>query len=394
MINIEIYVYNREEGSSVLQKYPAIFSFFSGAGFLDLGFELSEYEVVYVNELHPPFIQSYKYSREQLGISAPKYGYHEGDIKELIEGNGKQQLSKLIKDCRKLSKIIGFIGGPPCPDFSVGGKNRGRHGDNGKLSATYIELICQQKPDFFLFENVKGLLRTKIHRDFFEELKGKIHKTGYVTTEKLINTIEYGVPQDRERIILIGFKKELIKRIGVNADETKTIPDNLFPWEQHIVHPMEKVLAYPWVAQTSFKENSIMDCPEGIPEELTVEYWFRKNDVYNHPNAGQYFNPKAGIVTFEVIPEGDVSKKSYKRLHRWRYSPTACYGNNEVHLHPYKIRRISVAEALAIQSLPKEFVLPQSLTLTNAFKTVGNGVPFLAAKAVAETILDFLGVVK
>ena len=68
------------------------------------------------------------------------------------------------------------------------------------------------------------------------------------------------------------------------------------------------------------------------------------------------------------------------------------YGNNEVHLHPYKARRLSVAEALALQSLPKEFQLPQNITLSNAFKTVGNGVPYEASKGIAETILDFLKV--
>ncbi|MEJ1938915.1 DNA cytosine methyltransferase, partial [Nostoc sp. NIES-2111] len=130
-----------------------------------------------------------------------------------------------------------------------------------------------------------------------------------------------------------------------------------------------------------FRENSIISCPDGIPQELTVEYWFRKNKVLSHPNSEHYFQPRAGITKFASIPEGDASKKSFKRLHRWRYSPTACYGNNEVHLHPYKIRRISVAEALAIQSLPTNFVLPENMSLTNMFKTIGNGVPYLASKA-------------
>ena len=77
-------------------------------------------------------------------------------------------------------------------------------------------------------------------------------------------------------------------------------------------------------------------------------------------------------------------------MHRWRYSPTAAYGNNEVHLHPYKARRITVSEALAIQSLPKKFIIPADTTLTNMFKTVGNGVPYLAAKGVAETIYKYI----
>ena len=59
-------------------------------------------------------------------------------------------------------------------------------------------------------------------------------------------------------------------------------------------------------------------------------------------------------------------------------------------MHPYKPRRISAAEALAIQSLPKEFVIPDCITLTDMFKTIGNGVPFLAAKGLAENIFDFI----
>ena len=88
--------------------------------------------------------------------------------------------------------------------------------------------------------------------------------------------------------------------------------------------------------------------------------------------------------------EGDDSKKCYKRLHRWRYSPTAAYGNNEVHLHPYKARRLSVAETLAIQSLPKSFALPPDVSLSAKFKTIGNGVPYLLAKGVAEAVRTFL----
>ena len=85
-----------------------------------------------------------------------------------------------------------------------------------------------------------------------------------------------------------------------------------------------------------------------------------------------------------------MSKKSYKRLHRWRYSPTVAYGNNEVHLHPYRERRLSVSEALALQSLPAEYELPNDMTLTDSFKTIGNGVPYLLAKGIAATIHDYL----
>ena len=94
---------------------------------------------------------------------------------------------------------------------------------------------------------------------------------------------------------------------------------------------------------------------------------------------------------FIGIDEGDVKGKSFKRLHRWRYSPTAAYGNNEVHLHPYLPRRISVAEALALQSLPNDFELPNNISLSAKFKMVGNGVPYLLALGIANDIYEWLG---
>ncbi|MBE9055887.1 DNA cytosine methyltransferase [Sphaerospermopsis sp. LEGE 08334] len=372
-----------------MSKIPTIFSFFSGSGFLDLGFETTGYKIAYVNEIFPPFISAYRYSREILKLPSPEYGYHEGetaDVSKLTEGTQAQKLNELVKDSRKLNNIIGFIGGPPCPDFSIGGKNKGHLGDNGKLSASYIELICQNSPDFFLFENVKGLWKTKKHRLFYESLKIKLQEAGYILTERLINAIEYGVAQDRDRIILIGFKNNLLNDMEID--------DFTFPWEEYILYPRNQVFTYPWSKTEPFKEDYITYCPDNIPQELTVEYWFLKNNVLNHPNSKHYFQPRAGITKFLTIAEGDDSKKSFKRLHRWRYSPTACYGNNEVHLHPYKVRRISVAEALAIQSLPANFSLPENMSLTNMFKTVGNGVPYLAGKALAQSILDFLYIKK
>jgi DNA (cytosine-5)-methyltransferase 1 len=371
----------------------SIFSLFAGAGFLDLGFELGGFDVAYVSEIHSPFMEAYRYSRQCLKLPSPIYGYHEGeaaDVSRLIEGKQAQHLGELVQDCRQTNKLVGFIGGPPCPDFSVGGKNRGREGDNGKLSACYVELICQQQPDFFLFENVKGLWSTKKHRTFFEQLKYRLIEAGYVLIEQVINALEYGVPQNRDRIILIGFKDSLISNLGIKLINRGKLPLAIFDWDKYKIYSKHQVFSFPWPTTNPFKEDSSILYPGGIPEDLTVEYWFRKNDVLNHPNAKHFFKPRAGIKRFESVDEGDDAKKSYKRLHRWRYSPTACYGNNEVHLHPYKVRRLSVAEALAIQSLPKDFALPEHLSLSNMFKTIGNGVPYLVSKALALTIADFL----
>lgn len=372
-----------------------VFSFFSGVGFLDLGFEDAGFNVVYASEIFPPFMEAYRYSRTHLKRNLPEYGCYcaeNGDIQTLLNPEEKYILSDLVNTSRQNADLVGFIGGPPCPDFSVGGKNKGKEGEKGKLSASYVQLICEHQPDFFVFENVKGLWRTLKHRTFYEDLKRILQNAGYVLTEKLINSLEYGVPQDRERIILIGFHRHIFHQIcsPVNIHFRDVFPETIFPWDKFVVFPKTEVFSYPWPKFTPFQADSSLDCPPNLPQELTVEYWFKRNQTENHLNAEGYFKPRGGIEKMKAIPEGDDSKKSYKRLHRWRYSPTACYGNNEVHLHPYKVRRLSVAEAIAIQSLPKDFVLPPELPLSHLFKSIGNGVPYLASLAIAKTILYFL----
>lgn len=366
-----------------------IFSFFAGAGFLDLGFEKTDhFETLFMNEYHKAFAEIYTASRKKLHITPPIFGCQVADITENLTSLNSNRLAENLKEAKKDHDIVGFIGGPPCPDFSIGGKNRGQSGENGKLSGTYVELICRNKPDFFLFENVKGLYRTAKHREFFEIMKLKLISAGYFITEKLINAIEFGAPQDRDRIILIGFQRNVLGDLGFTLNGSSIIKN--FNWEKNTLYKADEVFNLNWPTLEGFKPNSKTKSPPNIPLELTVEYWFNKNKVEKHPNAEHYFTPRAGLSKFEVIEEGDDLKKSYKRLHRWRYSPTAAYGNNEVHLHPYKPRRISVSEALAIQSLPKEFVIPDNITLTDMFKTIGNGVPFLAAKGLAENIFDFI----
>ena len=96
-----------------------LFSFFSGAGFLDLGFENEGYDVVYANECHAPFLKAYKYSRERLKIEVPEHGYYESSITDFVETPSlNKRLKEMIADSRRDGSLVGFIGGPPCPDFS------------------------------------------------------------------------------------------------------------------------------------------------------------------------------------------------------------------------------------------------------------------------------------
>lgn len=350
-----------------------IFSFFSGLGLLDLGFENAGFMITFVDEINKDFLQSYEYIRKNKK-HRPRYGYSQLDIRKYFFDD---LWNTTFGDYKNNANLTGFIGGPPCPDFSTAGKNEGGSGLNGQLTEAYIELIIKRKPDFFVFENVKGLYQTKKHRVYYDKLKSRLSNNGYCLFDSIENGLWYGVPQDRARLILIGlnnniFGKDINFKIGSNR-----------------IYSQREIEQVNWPTESKFKYGSVMKCPEGIIKQLTVEYWFRKNNVYQHPNSSDIFNIKSK-EKFYNIPEGHLNGKSFKRLHRWRYSPTAAYGNNEVHLHPYYARRLSVAEVLAVQSAPKRIVLPLDLPLSTKFKMVGNGVPYLLSYNIAKELFDWI----
>ncbi|MEQ2440604.1 DNA cytosine methyltransferase [Solibaculum intestinale] len=351
-----------------------VFSFFSGLGFLDLGFENAGFNIVFVNEHDKRFLSAYQYARRNSGHT-PVYGYSENDVRDYLSDTLWNKTFPNYNN--RENKLIGFIGGPPCPDFSTAGKNEGEKGENGQLTSVYVKLITKYKPDFFVLENVKGLFQTKKHKEFYERMKRKLYRAGYSLFDSLENALEYGVPQYRDRLVLIGL---LRSRFGQHLD---------FQIGHHRQYTMEEIQKINWPQIAPFEESGDLCKPDGLIDDLTVENWFTRNDVRHHPNANDIFAVKS-ISKFTSIPEGDSGGKSFKRLHRWRYSPTAAYGNNEVHLHPYLPRRISVAEALAIQSLPADFSLPPDLPLSAKFKMVGNGVPYLLAFGIAKDLSEWI----
>ena len=351
-----------------------VYSFFSGVGFLDLGFENAGFDIVFVNEYNEQFLRSYQYARRNNG-HIPYFGYSHEDIRTyLLDEKWQDNFPQYNMNDEV---ITGFIGGPPCPDFSTAGKNAGETGLNGQLTSAYANLIIRRQPDFFVLENVKGLYRTKKHRAFYDRLKHNLDQAGYWMTDSIENALEYGVPQYRDRLFLIGLKRE---RFGEHPG---------FIIGNHKIYNLNEVFETNWPQTNIYNENGELDMPAGIIENLTVEHWFNRNVVWEHPNGRDIFGIR-NMNRFTTIPEGDTGGKSFKRLHRWRYSPTAAYGNNEVHLHPYLPRRISIAEALAIQSLPAEFELPQDLSLSAKFKMVGNGVPYLMALGIARDLYEWI----
>jgi DNA (cytosine-5)-methyltransferase 1 len=276
------------------------------------------------------------------------------------------------------------VGGPPCPDFSRGGLNGGGAGENGRLSADFVKLLCKLKPAFFVMENVPGLFHTKKHRLFLNRQISALRKSGeFLVDYKILNSLQYGAPQDRERLFVVGVRRSFAyqaigHRVAIDARRW-------FPWPVDPRYANARQL--PWPKKSPFGKTPKK--PEDIPDELTAFAHFGpQNDPTRLPNGNDVF--EAHSKKFRLRPEGDVKNKSFKRLHRYRFSPTAWYGNQEVHLHPWLPRRISVREALRLQTVPDEYVLPDGFALGVKFKLVCNGVPCVMARAVAEAVRAFL----
>lgn len=361
------------------QKIPVL-SFFTGGGFLDIGFEQAGFNVIWTNEDNPVFASLYAYgmtrwkqsvqpSTKEVSISTTK------NIEKVFA-------PEILKSAFPKGKpsFFGIIGGPPCPDFSTGGKNKGGKGINGRLSETYVHRICRINPSFFMFENVPGMYKTKIHREFLAGLERNLERCGYCLDLKILNSLDLGIPQDRERLILIGIQKKIVwKCIGRKIKETDR---GWFTWPVNKKYEGAKI-RFMWPDIVKPGKKPVL--PEGVPIELTVYSLFNSTNCPERIQNGKDVF-KAYSNKFLSINEGDTRRKSFKKLHRYRFSPTACYGHNEVHLHPWKKRRLSVREAMRIQGIPDSYVLPKDAPLTAKFTIISNAVPVPLAREVAKNL--------
>ena len=292
--------------------------------------------------------------------------------------------ASIISDAfpRGRPKLFGVVGGPPCPDFSNGGVHAGHNGKSGSLTSVFFDMIGSIRPHFFLFENVAGLVRFDRNREFLEgQIERLQHDFGYTVDFALLDALELGVPQHRERVFVVGVRRRIANRaIGRSIQ-----PHDLdwFPWPRLSEYANARQLDWPTVSEYGGNPRK----PRGIPEELTVKHAFSGRPEHL-PNGREFYNAYSN--KFWERDEGDVAAKSFKRLHRHRYSPTAWYGNQEVHLHPWKPRRISVREALRIQTVPDTYVLPENEPLSGKFKAISNGVPCLMAEKIGIALRDVL----
>lgn len=320
-----------------------IVSFFAGCGGLDLGFEQAGFDVIWANELESDYRATYILNHPRT---------------ELITGDIRYVDPNTIPECD------GFIGGPPCQSWSVGGNQRGLDDKRGQLFLKYIDLINHKHPSFFVIENVKGMLSTKF-KYIFEDFIYRLKSLGYDVYWKLLDAINYRIPQNRERIFIIGFKKDL----SVKYEFPPIISEEPVTLEKAIGDIKE--------APNSYSESK---------QKVMINASRSNHDVLNNTFGQFYYRGNRrrgwGQPSFTINATAD-----FVPLHP--SSPKMMYFGHENWIFQKDklalYRRLSVRECARIQSFPDSFIFDYK-DIKTAYKMVGNAVPPRLAYAVATSI--------
>lgn len=308
-------------------------SFFSGGGLLDLGFK-DDFNIIWANEFNPEAAKSY-----QLNI-----GNH-----IVID-----DINEIAKDMSTIPNADIYIGGPPCIDFSSNGANRGEKGVNGQLTWTYIDIIKAKKPKAFVMENVVGLAQK--HKVTLEKLKHSFNESGYDVQVETLNSAEFGTPQQRKRVFIVGFRNDL----GTSF---------VFPnGNTHFV--------------------TVKDAFKGLSSPQTIKA--RDKVLGNIPNhTATWTNPSPERIKDLHINPRPNQRVGLKRLD-WdkpSYTLTAHIAKDgREFLHPDEDRRISVRESLRLMGVPDSYIIPSEIPLNQQYTLVGNGVTYQVAKALATAV--------
>ena len=164
-----------------------ILSLFSGAGGLDLGFRNAEFKIVLSNENDKDTYATYDYN-------FPRTKHIKDSIKNLK--------GSILEE-----GFDGIIGGPPCQSWSEAGKQKGINDPRGRLFYEYIRILKIVKPRFFLAENVSGMLHKK-HSNALKNITDQFKENGYNINFQLLDAVDFGVPQNRKRVFIVGIKKD------------------------------------------------------------------------------------------------------------------------------------------------------------------------------------------
>ena len=212
-----------------MKRRPNFIDLFAGCGGLSLGLEQAGFFPLYVNELNKDALETYLMNRESEYPHLRDPRFHSKDIKECINDRFFTNLKRNLKKEFGSSEVDLICGGPPCQGFSGIGIRRSYSVDKEQLPSNHLYqdmsyFIYKMKPKIFLFENVEGLLSSRWNK---EGVKGEIFKDvletfsnlkGYTIKYKLVHAKDYGVPQNRPRILIVGVNSSIYKGEAVETD--------------------------------------------------------------------------------------------------------------------------------------------------------------------------------
>ena len=316
-----------------------VVSFFAGCGGLDLGFEKAGYNVVWANEFEPSVHATYEKNHPSTILC--KEDINTVDPKD-------------VPDCD------GFIGGPPCQSWSVAGKQQGLDDKRGQLFLTYIDMIRTKMPKFFVIENVKGLLDEKF-KDVFDDFLACLDEIGYDVKYRLLDAVDFEVPQNRERVFLIGFRHDL----GIDYQFPQ--PSTNKPLTLKDAIGDIKTKPTPCDEDERMADSNSYYCGKFGP------HYYRGNRRRN------WYKPSFTIhATGYNIPLHPSSPSMIYNAHEdWSFIKEKCR----------EYRRLTVRECARIQTFPDSFEI-DCPNIIDAYKMIGNAVPVRMAEILAVSIKE------
>ncbi len=398
------------EVKSEPSKFKVI-SLFSGAGGMDMGFIQAGFDVIWANDIIPEAIETY---RQNIG-------------KHIVYGDIRMIDSKDIPDNPDV-----IIGGFPCQGFSIANTKRSMTDQRNFLYKEMLRVIRDKKPKMFIAENVKGLLSMEKGK-VIEMIKRDFENLGYYVEARLLNAAEYGVPQLRERVVIIGNKLEKYVKYPDKTHYIEEETEDLLPavtceqaigWLSNIrcqdlpINLADGTVVYQhkanenvaetfWGRKYSVNQHEICDylvswrnkkgistkaVDEHFGYKYTAGHWFRKdNNSGSIPNPSDWwelkkllgFDDKYDKVVTTLVEKPVVFEQAL-RITNWdRPSDTITATSPEIHVN--KMRRLSVRECAIIQTFPNDFIFSGN-NIGIMYKQIGNAVPVLLAKKIAECV--------
>ncbi|HEY4601220.1 MAG TPA: DNA cytosine methyltransferase [Cerasibacillus sp.] len=401
-----------------------VIDLFAGAGGLSEGFRQEGFNILAHVEMDKNACntlrtrEAYYYLKENNKIDLyKKYILNKVNREQLYKSVPEEILSKVIESeindetidsiFSEIDKLIGdktvdfIIGGPPCQAYSTAGisrdPNRMKCDPRNYLYLYYIEFLKEYKPKFFVFENVKGILTAK-KGEIFEGLKGNLDKAGYKMDYKILNSKDFGVAQSRERVIIIGWRKDIEFSYPKFLDESNP------PTINELFKDLPKINA----GESLNGIGKYIDTPSKALKNIRDDKWDiltyhvarpnNKNDLNIYKLVVETWNKEGKMLKYNELPEHLITHKNSKSfLDRYKIVRADSQSHTVVahiskdghyYIHPdiEQNRSLSVREAARIQSFPDDFYFESSRTA--AFQQIGNAVPPLMARIIAKKIKE------